>query len=92
LRLRIYPDGGIARLRVYGQPDTASALQTVAEPIDLVAMENGGRPIAWNDAHFGHPSNLLLPGRGSNMGKAGKPGGGANRATTGAFWHWAYLA
>ncbi|WP_062790335.1 allantoicase [Aquitalea pelogenes] len=69
LRLRIYPDGGIARLRVYGQPDTASALQAVAEPIDLVAMENGGRPIAWNDAHFGHPSNLLLPGRGSNMGE-----------------------
>jgi allantoicase len=69
LRLRIYPDGGIARLRVYGQPAGVFDQLPAGEPVDLVALENGGRPIAWNDAHFGHPSNLLLPGRGRNMGE-----------------------
>lgn len=36
--------------------------------IDLVALENGGRVIAYSDAHFGHPRNLINPGRGINMG------------------------
>jgi len=31
-------------------------------------MENGGRAIAWNDAHFGQASNLIAPGKGINMG------------------------
>jgi len=67
LRVNIYPDGGIARLRVYGQPvgvfdGAGDAL------VDLVALENGGRPVAWNDAHFGSAANLILPGRGINMG------------------------
>jgi allantoicase len=37
--------------------------------VDLVAMENGGRAVAWNDASFGSSvAALLLPGRGQNMG------------------------
>ena len=67
LRLNIYPDGGIARLRVYGviQPSN----QTMrAEQIDLLAMENGGRAIICNDEHFGSMHNLNAPGRGINMG------------------------
>lgn len=67
LRVNIYPDGGIARLRVYGQP--IGAFDHVGnELVDLVALENGGRPVAWNDAHFGAPGNLILPGRGLDMG------------------------
>lgn len=68
LRIHIYPDGGVARLRVYGQPIgvfDASAPETI---YDLAAAENGGRAIAWNDAHFGAVANLILPGRGVNMG------------------------
>jgi len=68
LRVNMYPDGGIARLRVYGRPvarPSALAGATVA----LIAMENGGRAISWNDASFGSSgSALLLPGRGLNMG------------------------
>lgn len=68
LRVNIYPDGGIARLRVYGRPvgvfDTVSA----DERVDLAALENGGRAVAWNDAHFGSAGNLILPGRGIDMG------------------------
>jgi len=69
LRVNIYPDGGIARLRVYGRP--VGGLESVAGDrlVDLVAMENGGRAIAWNDASFGSTvSALMLPGRGQNMG------------------------
>jgi allantoicase len=65
LRLHIYPDGGVARLRVYGQP-VGSCVS--GELYDLAALENGGRAVAWNDAHYGVPANLLLPGRGINMG------------------------
>jgi allantoicase len=68
LRVNIYPDGGIARLRVYGQP--VGVFDGVASDtlVDLAALENGGRAVAWNDAHFGSAMNLILPGRGINMG------------------------
>jgi allantoicase len=66
LRLHIYPDGGIARLRVYGEvrPDF-SRLDGV---IDLLALENGGRALACSDEHYGSMHNLNVAGRGVNMG------------------------
>ncbi|KAB2912352.1 MAG: allantoicase [Dechloromonas sp.] len=67
VRLNILPDGGVARLRVYGRP--AGAPTTAADGlVDLAAALNGGYPVAWNDAHFGVAGNLLLPGRGVDMG------------------------
>ncbi len=68
LRLSIFPDGGIARLRVYGEIQCNWADKDQSKLHDLVAMENGGRPIAWNDEHYGQVSNLIAPGRGVNMG------------------------
>lgn len=69
LRLNIYPDGGVARLRVLGRPRPDWTRRVAARDIvDLVAVENGGVPVAWNDANFGPPTNLLLPGRPVNMG------------------------
>ena len=66
LRLNIFPDGGIARLRIYGEvkvpPDVSG------DRIDLFAIENGGRAIACSDEHFGSMHNLNLPGRGVDMG------------------------
>ena len=66
VRLNIYPDGGIARLRIYGivQPTEAKS----GEEVDLLAIENGGRAIAASDEHYGNPWALLRPGRGINMG------------------------
>ena len=69
VRLNIYPDGGVARLRVYGRPAAANAVPSADGLFDLAAMVNGGRPLAWNDAHFGSCQNLLLPGRGADMGE-----------------------
>lgn len=63
LKLHIFPDGGIARLRVYGTIEKDWGLVSPDETIDLSAMENGGTAVAWNDAHYGHPANMLAPGR-----------------------------
>lgn len=68
LRLNIYPDGGIARLRVYGQVMADLQGRDPAEEIDLAAMLNGGRALCASDMHFGHISNLIAPGKGINMG------------------------
>ena len=68
LRLNIYPDGGIARLRVYGQVRRDLSALAEGEELDLAAMLNGGRALCASDMHFGHISNLIAPGRGANMG------------------------
>jgi allantoicase len=68
LRLNIFPDGGVARLRVYGQVFCDWSKRDTDQRYDLAAMENGGRGLACSDAHYGHPRNLLGPGRGGNMG------------------------
>lgn len=67
LRLNIYPDGGIARLRVYGQPAPDWAAMADGE-IELSALRNGGRVIAYNNAHYGTVWALLAEGRGRDMG------------------------
>jgi allantoicase len=68
LRVNIYPDGGIARLRVYGQPQLDWSQAGRDTVVDLAAMENGAYLVAANNQHFGLASNLLMPGRGVNMG------------------------
>jgi allantoicase len=67
-RLNIYPDGGVARLRVYGVAHCDWSVSASDEWIDLAAMERGGRALGCNDMHFGHMSNLIAPGKGVNMG------------------------
>lgn len=68
LRLNIYPDGGIARLRVYGEIQQDLSGLAKDEELDLAAMLNGGRALCASDMHYGHISNLIAPGRGVNMG------------------------
>ncbi len=68
IRLNIYPDGGVARLKVYGEVFRDWALVDRDEPVDLAAATNGARPLVCNDMFFSHMKNLLLPGRGVNMG------------------------
>ena len=66
LRLNIYPDGGVARLRIFGEvrPDPAQ----LTGRVDLFALENGGRALACSDEHYGSMHNLNVAGRGVNMG------------------------
>lgn len=68
LRLNIFPDGGVARFRVYGVvvPDWTKIKPD--DVIDLAAVENGGVPLACSDMFFSSMNNLIMPGRSENMG------------------------
>ena len=68
LRLKIYPDGGVARLRVYGEvaPDW-EALRRRESEIDLAAVEHGGTVLEASDMFFGHKHNLIMPGQAQDM-------------------------
>jgi allantoicase len=68
LRLHIYPDGGVARLRVYGEVFKNWDAVAVTQEIDLAAAINGGQAIACNDMFFSDMGNLIMPNRGANMG------------------------
>ena len=68
LRLNIYPDGGVARLRVYGKVHKDWRNVANGDDLDLAAMENGGVAISCSDMHFGNMWNILAPGRAVNMG------------------------
>jgi len=68
LRLHIYPDGGVARLKVYGEVFKDWDAANRNETIDLAAAINGGKAIACNDMFFSSMNNLIMPGRGVNMG------------------------
>jgi len=68
LRFKIYPDGGVARLRVYGEvsPDW-TRLRRLGGYVDLAAVENGALVLSCSDMFFGHRHNLIMPGRAANM-------------------------
>jgi len=68
LRLHIYPDGGVARFKVYGDVYKDWNTVNAEEEIDLASVLNGARSIECNDMFFSHMQNLLMPGRGVNMG------------------------
>lgn len=68
LRLHIYPDGGVARLKVYGEVFKNWSEVDKNEATDLAAAINGGKAIACNDMFFSSMNNLVMPGRGVNMG------------------------
>ena len=78
VRLSIFPDGGVARLRVHGTvvPDPRFLTGTV----DLLAAENGGRLVECSDAFYASPANIIAPGRARHMGEgwenARRRGGG----------------
>ena len=65
VRLSIYPDGGVARLRVHGEPVPDPAFLTGT--VDLAALENGGRLVDCSDAFYSSAGNLVLPGRPASM-------------------------
>lgn len=66
--LHIYPDGGVARLRVYGEVFKNWDAVSAEEEIDFAAAVNGGKSIACNDMFFSSMNNLIMPNRGANMG------------------------
>jgi allantoicase len=83
VRVNLYPDGGLARLRVYGQPWPSWHGAQENALADLAALLNGAHVVAVNDQHFGPASSLLLPGRGANMGDGWET---RRRRESGNYW------
>ena len=76
LRLNMYPDGGIARLRVRGE--IVRALKSGAV-VDLAAATNGGAALGSSNAHYGRASNLIAPGRSRRMDQGWETARNPNR-------------
>jgi allantoicase len=68
VRLNIYPDGGIARLRVYGEPVLHEGAADRDRWVDLSSSSAGGVALECNDMHFGDMNNLLSNQPVANMG------------------------
>jgi allantoicase len=68
IRLRIYPDGGVARLRVYGEAVPDWSKLSSKKRVDLAGLQNGGRVIQCSDMTFSPKNNLILPDKPKNMG------------------------
>jgi len=68
IRLHIYPDGGVARLKVYGEIFKDWSQVDGREILNLAEVNNGAKAILCSDMFFSHMENLIMPGRGINMG------------------------
>jgi allantoicase len=68
VRLCMYPDGGVARLRVHGKavPDPRFL---VAGALDLAALEHGGEVTGCSNMFYSSPRNLISPGLARVMGE-----------------------
>jgi allantoicase len=82
VRLRIMPDGGVARLRVHGTP-LPDPREVAAAPVDLLAAALGAHPVACSDDFYSRPANLLLPDPAATMGEGWET---RRRRTPGNDW------
>jgi allantoicase len=87
LRLNIFPDGGVARLRVHGDVVVDwTRIARASRVVDLAAIENGGLVLTASDMHFGAKDNMVMPGRSKNMGD-----GWETRRRRGPGFDWAIV-
>ena len=87
VRLRIYPDGGVARLRVHGDAEVDwKRLARAGRPVDLADIRLGGLVLGASDMHFGSKDNMIMPGRAANMGD-----GWETRRRRGPGYDWAIV-
>ncbi|MBL1078783.1 allantoicase [Nocardia sp. 2] len=80
VRLRMFPDGGVARLRVHGiaKPELR---WLDSGPFDLAALENGGLVADCSNRFYSHPQNVLMPGRARVMGDGWETARGRDKST-----------
>jgi allantoicase len=87
VRLNIFPDGGVARLRVFGEVTVDwTRIRRAGRVVDLAAIENGGLVLGASDMHFGAKDNMIMPGRAKNMGD-----GWETRRRRGPGYDWAIV-
>ena len=68
VRLTIHPDGGVARLRVHGEP-VADPRFVDLSSLDLAALENGATISGCSNMFYSAPANLISPGFAAVMGE-----------------------
>lgn len=68
IRLRQHPDGGVARLRVHGEP-VGDPRWAAGRTLDLAAAENGARIADCSNRFYSAPENLLVGGPARVMGE-----------------------
>ena len=61
VRLDIFPDGGVARLRIMGDPIPGIDRVCPEGPVDLASMVLGGHTVDVSDKHYSDPFNMLRP-------------------------------
>jgi len=66
IKFNIFPDGGVARLRLYGSISKSNKLKN--KKMNLASLLDGASVIACNNEHFGKAENILAPGKAKNMG------------------------
>ena len=67
IRLNIFPDGGMARIRLFGKIDMKK-VNTNEKTTNLSSVLNGASIVGCNNEHFGKAENVIAPGKGKNMG------------------------
>ena len=69
VRVSIHPDGGVARLRVYGEVSVDwDRVARGKKVVDLASITNGGLFLTASDLHYGTRGALIMPGRAKDMG------------------------
>ena len=86
VKLNIFPDGGVARLRIYGEIDTSLLNISKNKMINLSSLENGASIFACNNEHFGQSENILAKGKAKNMGD-----GWETRRRRGSGYDWVMI-
>ena len=66
IKFNIFPDGGVARLRLYGS--IAKSNKFINKKLNLASLLEGASVVACNNEHFGKAENILAPGKAKNMG------------------------
>ena len=84
VKLNIFPDGGVARIRIYGDMEIKKKFGK--KIVNFTSVLNGAKPIACNNEHFGRAENILAPGTGKNMGD-----GWETRRSRGKNFDWLIL-
>jgi allantoicase len=82
VRLCQYPDGGVARLRVHGEP-VPDPRFLLGSMVDLAALANGGAIAGCSNMHYSSPTNLISPGEARVMGEGWET---ARRRDAGNDW------
>ena len=67
IKLNIFPDGGVARIRLNGIVDLEK-INLSGKNVNLSSILNGSTIVGCNNEHFGKAENVLSPGTGVNMG------------------------